>query len=206
LSRGSSVLLVVVIRVLELRIAPGRFDLRVRERSARVARVVSCRVEVRQWLLAEAVGLALVGRCFGRCTLVGSWGISRIGLVGCGSFGRGRSVFEIGLDLRIELFVAGRLRGHVSIVAFGMLAPAGEVGVEVIRPDEVLDVQERRALLPDVDERRLKARKDPCHSSEDDVPYATGVLVAGALDMKLGDDSVFDEGDARLFDVDANDE
>ena len=85
------------------------------------------------------------------------------------------------------------------MVFLGAAAAAGEVRVEIVGPDEVLDVQERRALLADVDEGGLEAGEDAGDFAEDDVPDAAGVFVAGTLDVELGDDAVLDEGDAGFF-------
>ena len=60
-------------------------------------------------------------------------------------------------------------------------------------------MEECRALLPDVDERRLEARQDTGDLAEDDVADAPGILVAGALEVELGDDAVLDESDAGFF-------
>src|SRR5262249_57545957 len=57
---------------------------------------------------------------------------------------------------------------------------------------------------PDIDERRLHAGEDPAHLAQVDVPE--GALRGLSLDVQLGDDPVFDEGDARLADVDVDDE
>jgi hypothetical protein len=85
------------------------------------------------------------------------------------------------------------------VVFLGAPTATGKVGVEVVGTDEVLDVQERGALLADVDEGGLEAREDAGDLAEDDVPDAAGVLVARALDVELGDDAVLDEGDACFF-------
>ena len=50
-----------------------------------------------------------------------------------------------------------------------VLAPAGEVRLEVVGPDEVLDVEERGALEADVDEGGLEPGQDPGHLAEVDV-------------------------------------
>ena len=88
-----------------------------------------------------------------------------------------------------------------------VLAPAGEVRLEVVGPDEVLDVQERGPLEPDVDERGLQPGQDPRHLAEVDVAYgAAERRGAAAFDVELGDDAVLDEGDACLGDVARDDE
>jgi hypothetical protein len=84
------------------------------------------------------------------------------------------------------------------------LALAGQVGIEVVRADEVFDVEEGGPLLADVDEGRLHARQDAAHLPHVDV--AEGAPLAVPLEVELGDDSVFDERDARLTDVDVDDE
>src|SRR5262249_46872458 len=96
------------------------------------------------------------------------------------------------------------LRRHVLVAR--MLAAACEVGVEVVGPDEVFDVEERRPLLPDVDERRLKAGEHTRHLAQVHVADGAGCRIAFSLDVELGDDAVFDESDARFAYVAANDE
>ena len=58
----------------------------------------------------------------------------------------------------------GRLRLGVLLARAGLLfvgtLASREVGLEVVGPDEVLDVQECGAFLTDVDERGLHPRQD----------------------------------------------
>ena len=91
----------------------------------------------------------------------------------------------------------------LGTTAFGraerLLAPARQVRLEIIRPDEIFDVQERGTLEPDIDEGGLQARKDTSHLPQVDVADgAAARMGAAALDVKLGNDAVFDERDPRL--------
>ncbi len=67
--------------------------------------------------------------------------------------------------------LGGRLRPVLARPARPerVLAPAREVRLEVVGADEVLDVEERRALQPDVDEGGLQPGKHPGHLAEVDV-------------------------------------
>src|SRR5262249_49088868 len=76
--------------------------------------------------------------------------------------------------------------------------------VELLLADHVLDVQERGAVEPDVDEGRLHAREHAGDLAEVHVPHRAAI--ARPLDEELGEDSIFDERDARLTDVDVDDE
>ena len=110
----------------------------------------------------------------------------------CSSRGLGRG----------DLALVGRLLAVLARArAERVLAPAREVGLEVVRADEVLDVEERRALEPDVDEGGLEPGQHPGDLAEVDVAYGSARgLGAAALDVELGDDAVLDEGDACLGD------
>jgi hypothetical protein len=144
--------------------------------------------------------------------------VSRRSVVGCapragrfarravrGRFHRGRRrVLDLGVELGIELLVSRDLWSRPGVVLLRAPPPAGEVCVEVIGTNEILDMEERRAFLPDVDEGGLEPWKDAGHPAEDDVPYAPGVLVAGAFEVELGDDAVLDEGDAGFFGFNAD--
>ena len=133
---------------------------------------------------------------------------------GCGLFdlgdGFGRGFFDLGhRRLRPRRFASPLVRRLLGAVARPerVLATAREVGLEVVRPDEVLDVEERGALETDVDERGLQTRQDPGDPAEVDVAgRAAAGLCAPSLDVELGDDAVLDERDARLGDVARNDE
>ena len=87
-----------------------------------------------------------------------------------------------------------------------VLAPAGQVRLEVVGADQILDVEERGALLAHVDERGLEAGEHARDAAEGDVADRPRAGVTAALDVELGDDAVFDERDARLFDVNRDDE
>jgi len=114
-------------------------------------------------------------------------------------------VRDIRLSLGVELFDS-RGSGRALFVAC-MLSTPREVRLEVVRSDEVLDVEERRALLPDVDERCLQARKHARHTTEHDAADAAAApVLTFSFDVKLGDDAVFDERYANFTDVDADDQ
>src|SRR5262249_31514173 len=98
-------------------------------------------------------------------------------------------------DLDVALVVPPR---HASL-----LSP-GEVRLEVRGPDEILDVQERRALLADVDERRLHPRQHARDLAEVDVADET--LLPFSLDVQLGEDPVLDQRDARLTEIAVDDQ
>ena len=76
--------------------------------------------------------------------------------------------------------------------------------MEVVGTDEIFDVEERRALLSDVDEGRLHPGEDAGDRPEDDV--AEGATGAESLDVELGDHAALDERDTDLPDVDVDDE
>jgi hypothetical protein len=65
-------------------------------------------------------------------------------------------------------------------------------------------MEERGALLADVDERGLHAGQNARDFTEDDV--AERASCARALEMELRDDAVLDERNARLAEVDVDDE
>jgi hypothetical protein len=120
----------------------------------------------------------------------------------------GRGLHRLGGGGRRGRVVVDLVLGRALLVRVveGVLAAAGEVRLEVVGADQVLDVEERGALLPDVDERGLEAGEDACDLAEDDVAYGPGGRVPFSLEVKLGDDSVFDEGDAGLSDITRNDD
>ena len=97
--------------------------------------------------------------------------------------------------------VLGLAHGGLFVAA-RELATAGEVLVEVVRADEVLDVEERGALLPDVDEGGLEAGENACDLSEVHVADSAR-LAAFSFDVELGDDAVFDQRGARLAEITA---
>ena len=108
-------------------------------------------------------------------------------------------------SLGLEERVGCRSRRAILVGLRAHAAPVtGEVRFEIIGPDQVFDVEECRALEPDVDERRLHPRENAAHLAEIDVPERA--LRGLSLDVELGDDPVFDERDACLSDVDVDDE
>ena len=113
---------------------------------------------------------------------------------GSGALGGGRvhPFFRDALA-RVVLAAAGRRVTRVRQVLF-----------EIIRTDEIFDVEERGALLANVDEGRLHSGEHTAHFPEVDVPK--GAAVGQALDVELGDDSVFNEGDSHFANVDVDDE
>jgi hypothetical protein len=92
---------------------------------------------------------------------------------------------------------------HRDVVFFGAFTPR-QISFEVVRTDEIFDVQKCGAFLPDVDEGRLHSGQNPGHLAENDV--AEGTSRAGTLNMELRDDSFFDESHARLSQVHIDDE
>ena len=66
-------------------------------------------------------------------------------------------------------------------------------------------MEERGALLPDVDEGGLEAGENTCDLSEVHVADSAG-LTAFSFDVELGDDAVFDQRGARLAEITAEDE
>ncbi len=92
--------------------------------------------------------------------------------------------------------------GAVLVLVHGVLAPAGEVRVEVVGPNEVLDVQERGARSPYVGV--MPPGPPGGHGGdlpEHDVADASVVRVPLSLDVQLGNDAVFDERDPGFSDV-----
>src|SRR5690606_6697853 len=75
----------------------------------------------------------------------------------------------------------------------------GQVELEIVGSDQVLDVQEGSAVHADVDEGGLHARKHARHLSEDDIAHCSARR--RALELQLRDDAVFDQSDARLPEV-----
>ena len=63
-------------------------------------------------------------------------------------------------------------------------------------------MEERGALLPDVDEGGLEAGENARDLSEVDVADSAG-LAAFSFDVELGDDAVFDQRGARLAEITA---
>ena len=120
--------------------------------------------------------------------------------------GGGGAGFDLLLRLGVELFIARHL-GAGDVLVARLLACTLQVSVEVRRADQVFDVEERGALLPDVDERSLQARQHARHLAEVDVADGARLRPAAApFDVELGDDAVFDQSDPRLADVDADDQ
>jgi hypothetical protein len=66
-------------------------------------------------------------------------------------------------------------------------------------PDQILDVQERGALLTNVDERCLHPGKYSSHTAKHDV--TDGAAVCHALNLKFGNYPFFDECDASFFEI-----
>lgn len=95
-----------------------------------------------------------------------------------------------------------------ALVALGVLLRGAAVLVrellEVLRRREILDVEERGAIEPDVDERGLHARQDPGHASDVDVAHRGAI--PPAFDVELAEDSVLDEAHPRLSDVDVDEQ
>ena len=118
------------------------------------------------------------------------------------------------LGFRLRRLVGGGFRcrclrllsiGGRFVRLLGALARApGQIGLEVIRADQIFDVKEGCALLPDIDESRLHPRQDPAHGAEANV--AEGALGAEAFDVKLGDDAGLDQGNADFANIDVDDE
>jgi hypothetical protein len=63
-------------------------------------------------------------------------------------------------------------------------------------------VQERGTLVTYIDEGSLHPGQNPSYSTQDDVAY--GTAVRSAFDLKLGDDAVFNERDARFPKIDVD--
>ncbi len=99
------------------------------------------------------------------------------------------------------LLVVGR--SCLSLL-LGAAPMALQVRLEVVGANQVLDVEERRALQPHVDERCLHTGQDAAHFAE--VNVSERPLGALALQVKLGDDSVFNQRDPRFADVDVDDQ
>ena len=108
-----------------------------------------------------------------------------------------RIVVMIVIVIMVVGFGGGRARlVALSAVAlgeaFGVFVTAGarQIGLEVVGPNQIFDVQERGALHADVDERGLHAGQHAGHATEHDV--ADGSACGSALDLELGDDPFFD--------------
>ncbi|MEJ7735233.1 MAG: hypothetical protein WKG00_39365 [Polyangiaceae bacterium] len=121
-------------------------------------------------------------------------------LVGRGTGGVGVVAALAALAVRLARR-DGRAAGATPVA---WLRLPGEVGLEVRGADEVLDVQERGALQPDVDEGSLHAREHAADLAEVDVSECSDGAVA--FEVQLGDDAVLDQGNAGLADVDIDDE
>jgi len=112
----------------------------------------------------------------------------------------GRGLVGVGSVALLDCVFGAGVVG--AIFSAGRVAVACEVGLEVVGADQVFDVKEGGSLFTDVDEGRLHAGEHPAHFAEDDV--AERAAVAVALDVKLGDDAVFDQRDSCLADVDVD--
>ena len=161
---------------------------------------------VSRFVLARAAGAARPPTPAGLMTASSAGAPESRGALGRGALGARRrafggsgSAFGLGRD-RLGL-VLGLAHGGL-FVATRELATAGEVLVEVVRTDEVLDVEERGALLPDVDEGGLKARENARDLPQVDVADSAR-LAAFSFDVELGDDAVFDQRGARLAEITA---
>ena len=66
-------------------------------------------------------------------------------------------------------------------------------------------MEERSALLADVDEGGLEAGKNACDLSQVHVADSAG-LATFSFDVELGDDAVFDQRGARLTEITTEDE
>jgi hypothetical protein len=96
---------------------------------------------------------------------------------------------------------------HGFAGAKGMLATAGEIRLEVVGADEILDVQEGGTLEADVHEGCLQTRQDARYLAQVNVAYcAAAGLRTPPFDVQLGDNAALDEGDAGLCDVAGNNE
>ena len=80
----------------------------------------------------------------------------------------------------------------------------GQVRLEIVGPDQVLDVEEGCSLEPHVDERGLHPGQYAADLAEVDVSERP--LGALPLEMQLSDDPIFDQRDACLADVHIDDE
>jgi hypothetical protein len=107
----------------------------------------------------------------------------------------------------VRLTLAGDSAALVALTAvalreaLGVLVTtrAGQISLEIVGADEILDVEERGAFHANVDERGLHSRQDASHTAENDVSDRTSSC--GSLDLELGDDPFFDQGDAGFTNV-----
>ena len=81
---------------------------------------------------------------------------------------------------------------------------AREVGFEIIRPNQVFDVEEGCALLADVDERCLHAGQHARLLAKHDV--ADGASSGRALDLQLGNHSPFDQRNTGFTNIAIDDQ
>ena len=88
----------------------------------------------------------------------------------------GGSLFRVGGSVRFPQSRFPGLRGRFLFV--GALA-SSEVRLEIVRTDQIFDMEERGALQPDIDEGRLHPGEHPSDFSSDDV--AKCAARAGAL-------------------------
>jgi hypothetical protein len=85
-----------------------------------------------------------------------------------------------------------------------LVRPAREVQLEVVGTDQILDVQERRALLPHVDEGRLHAGQDTRDLAQHDV--ADRAAMRGAFNLKLRNDAALDQRYASFPNINVDDD
>ena len=101
------------------------------------------------------------------------------------------------LTIRGGLFLLGDV--SVSFPGRRRFARRCQVSLEVVGANQVLDMQERSALLANVDERRLHAGQNPTHRSQTNV--AKDAAVTETLDVELSNDARLDESDADLTNI-----
>jgi hypothetical protein len=89
-------------------------------------------------------------------------------------------------------------------VRVSLLLVLGEQGLVITGAEHVGDVEERRLLGADVDERRLHARKHTDDASLVDV--ADDPALALPLEIKLAELTVVDQRDTRLRSVGVDDQ
>jgi hypothetical protein len=90
----------------------------------------------------------------------------------------------------------------LEAIVFGVGVTSGDVPLEVVGADQVLDVKKRRFVVADVDEGGLHAGKHAGDLAEVDVAHRR--FSASALRLELSDDAVLDQRDTRLAKLDVD--
>jgi hypothetical protein len=115
----------------------------------------------------------------------------------------------LGVLIVVSLLVLGPTMKTTTAVAFArrlVLAPVPliQIRLEIVGANQIFHVQERCTFHSDIDKRGLHSGQDARYSTENDVAYAPAML--RPLQVKFGNDAVFDETHACLSKIAIDDQ